>query len=151
VSAMDEKSQMKQAIIVTPSAGLSSEEIEAVIEEAKRLQEADSQEKEITLLKNRADDLAASVRKSYSEFGWMLDAPSQEQIKNALLAPSKSISQERDISPVVALHEALSELEAAAEVLSRAIFSIPDEEVSPKVEAAPENKPAGEDSEKGTS
>jgi molecular chaperone DnaK len=151
VSAMDEKSQMKQEIIVTPSAGLSSEEIEAVIEEAKRLQEADSQEKEITLLKNRADDLAASVRKSYSEFGWMLDAPSQEQIKNALLAPSRSISQERDVSPVIALHEALSELEAAAEVLSRAIFSIPDVAASPKVDAAQENKPAGEDSEKGTS
>lgn len=147
VSAQDEKSRNKQVVIVTPSAGLTSEEIEAIIQEAQQLQEADALEKELALLKNRAEDLAASVRKSYNEFGWMLDAPTQEQIKNALLAPSASLAKGMEPSSTVELRKALTELQAAAEILSRAIFSLPDEEPAAKTETQEEDKKADEVSE----
>jgi Ethanolamine utilization protein EutJ (predicted chaperonin) len=71
---------------------------------------------------NRIKSQAASVSKSYSEFGWLLDTIEQEMVREATqkakdLPPEKSNQQE--------LKDLLSRLESAGAKLTAALLNSP--------------------------
>ncbi|RKX46356.1 MAG: molecular chaperone DnaK [Thermotogae bacterium] len=69
VSAKDRATGKEQSMVVTGRQKLSPEEIEKIIQDAKRYEEQDKKRKEQIELKNRADDLAYTVEKSLKEHG----------------------------------------------------------------------------------
>lgn len=122
VSAKDKLSGKEQAIRVTPSTGLSKEEIDRMIMESKQFAENDRKTKEIAELQNKIDGQMSAIARSYSEFGWLLDRVEQEKLKKALLK-ARTLSPKED--NIELLRELLAELEDKAAKLADAMFSAP--------------------------
>jgi len=127
VSAKDKVSGKEQAIKVTPSTGLSKEEIDRMILESKQFAENDRRVREIAELRNRIKGQMAAITRSYSGFGWLLDSVEQEKIKEAI---QKARNLPPDESNISELRDLLQQLEGGAESLSAAIFSSPGDAAS---------------------
>ncbi len=122
VSARDKVSGKEQAIKITPSTGLSKDEIDRMIFEAKQFCESDRKLKEIAELRNRIRAQTSTITRSFSEFGWLLDSQDQTLVKESLLkGRGLSDGEEDDAS----LKELLATLEACAAKLASAMFSMP--------------------------
>ncbi|MBN1569090.1 MAG: molecular chaperone DnaK [Acidobacteria bacterium] len=123
VSAKDKLSGKEQAIRITPSTGLSKDEIDRMILEAKQFAENDRKDRELAELFNRIKGQMSALSRSYSEFGWLLDNVEQEMIKD-------SVQKAKDLSPeeedIALLRNLLMQLENGAQKLSAAIFSAPE-------------------------
>ena len=119
VSAKDKLSGKEQAIRITPSTGLSKDEIDRMILESKHYADNDRKAKQLAELLNRINAQMLAVSRSYSGFGNLLDAVEQEMIKNSL-HKAKNLSAEESDS--VMLRDLLTELERGAKKLSSAMF-----------------------------
>ncbi len=122
VSAKDKVSGKEQAIRITPSTGLSKNEIDCMIIEAKQFAAADRQLKEIVELRNRIKGNISVVTRSYSEFGWLLDSADQEMVKECL---QKARAMSEDESKLSYLLELVASLEACGSKLADAMMSRP--------------------------
>jgi molecular chaperone DnaK len=122
VSARDKVSGKEQAVKITPSTGLSKEEIDRMIFEAKRFTESDRKLKEIAELRNRIQGHVATIARSFGEYGWLLDSREQELAKESIQT-AKTMPDSEDNLP--AMKELLSNLEAVASKLSTAMFNLP--------------------------
>ncbi len=120
VSAKDQSSRQEQAIKVTPSSGLSSDEIMKIIDEAKSRAEEDRRQKENTILKNRIGGLLQTTSKTFSEFGWLLSENDQSFVRDALRVAKNA--EEGMITDVNFL-QLMQDLEQAASLLTQAMFS----------------------------
>lgn len=67
VSARDKFTGLEQAIQITPSSGLSPDEVDRLIMEAEAAAEKDRKEKELILQRNRLDSLIKNTRRTLSE------------------------------------------------------------------------------------
>jgi molecular chaperone DnaK len=84
VSAQDKMTGLEQAMQITPSSGLSPEEIERLINEAEASAEKDLEERELITQRNRLDNMIKNARKAMAEFGRSF--PTEEQMEiNAIL------------------------------------------------------------------
>ena len=108
---------------MTPSTGLSKEEIDRMILDAKQFAEKDKGAREALEIKNQIRGQMTAVARSYSDFGWLLDSAEQEMVKNAIQKAKNIPPEEESIS---ALKEALGQLENCASKLTAAMFSAPD-------------------------
>ncbi len=111
VSASDKVSGKEQAIRITPSTGLSKDEIDRMILEAKQAAVSDQRLKEIAETRNRIRGRAASLARSYSEFGWLLDQAGQAAAKAALQKAKELSPEEENLAQLQTL---LGELEDCA-------------------------------------
>ena len=75
VSALDKMTGLEQAMQITPSSGLSPEEIDRLIMEAETSTETDRQSKQLILQRNRLDTLIKNTQKAMSEFARSLSKP----------------------------------------------------------------------------
>ncbi|MBL8193247.1 MAG: molecular chaperone DnaK [Blastocatellia bacterium] len=119
VSARDKMTGLEQAMKISPSSGLSPDEIFNLIEEAKANADADRQQKEVLLLKNRLEGLLQNTQRSFSEFGWMLSEKDQESVRNSLLVAKDSLASE-DLGII---KQNLEELERTGRLITEAMFS----------------------------
>jgi molecular chaperone DnaK len=126
VSAKDQISGKEQAVRVTPSTGLSKEEIDRMILESKKFAEDDQNTKEITELHNRIKGHVSSLTRSYSGFGWLLDSAEQEMIKNAIQKARELAPDESDLE---SLNDLLMQVENGAASLAAAMFSAPESQL----------------------
>jgi molecular chaperone DnaK len=136
VSARDKVSGKEQAIRITPSTGLSKDEIDRMILEAKQAAASDRRLKEIAEVRNLLQGRSASLTKSYSEFGWLLNSATQESVKQALQKAKELPPGEEDLK---LLQELLKELEGSAAILADAMLGT---EVSRQPGAEPTSEDA---------
>jgi molecular chaperone DnaK len=120
VSAKDQTSGKQQAIKITPSSGLSPDEIKRIIEEAQFRAEDDRKRKEQTILRNRLESLVATTSKSFAEFGWLLTETEQVFARDTLKMAKTTSEQDDDSADYKAL---LQDLEKTASLLTQAMFS----------------------------
>ncbi len=120
VSAKDKVSGKEQAIRITPSTGLSKDEIDRMILEAKQAAASDRQLKQIAELRNKITGQLASLSRSYSEFGWLLDTAGQEMVKAAVQKAKDLHPEETNLK---VLEPLLAELEAGAARFADAMLS----------------------------
>jgi molecular chaperone DnaK len=120
VSAKDQTSGRQQAMKITPSSGLSPDEIKRMIEEAQYRADEDHQRKEMTLIKNKLDGLVATTSKSFAEYGWLLTEGEQVFARDTLKM-AKTVVETNDGS--ANLKSLLEDLEKTASVLSAAMFA----------------------------
>ncbi len=137
VSAADKISGKEQAIRITPTTGLSQEEIDRMILEAKQFAESDRRSKEIVELRSRIKERVTSIARSYSAFGWLLDDNEQEMIKDSIRKARALAAEEENFTSLTELH---SQLEDGAEKLTIAMFNAPSSAGSQAAEHAGESR-----------
>ena len=84
VSAKDKMTGLEQAVQITPSSGLSPDEIERLIIEAETSIEKDRGEKELIVERNRLDTLIRNARRAMAEIGKSFDLEEQQAINGVL-------------------------------------------------------------------
>jgi molecular chaperone DnaK len=119
VSACDKVSGREQAMRITPSTGLAKEEIDRMILEARQYAESDRRAREATELRNRIRALVSTVNKTFSEFGWLLDAPGQALLRDSIQKARGLKDEQEDLPDLKTL---LTQLEEGAGRIASAMF-----------------------------
>ncbi|MEJ5301537.1 MAG: molecular chaperone DnaK [Thermodesulforhabdaceae bacterium] len=95
VSAKDLATGKEQAIKITPSSGLSEEEIQNLIKEAELHAEEDHKKRQLVEARNRADSIIYSVEKSLRELGEKVDSATRSEIETQI-EKLKKLMEEND-------------------------------------------------------
>jgi len=144
VSAKDQGTGKEQSIRITPSSGLSDEEINKMVKDAELNADADKKKKEVVEARNQADTLIYSTEKSLSEHGDKVDAQTKEAIEKAL-ADLKEKSAGDDAA---AINAAIEELTKSAHKLAEEIYKAAQasqQEAQSPDDAAHANQHKGDD------
>ncbi len=78
VSAQDKATGREQQMRITPTSGLTPDEIERLVQEAVGFAETDRGTKEKVMLRNKLDSLLRNTQKSFSRFGGLLSQNDQD-------------------------------------------------------------------------
>lgn len=116
VSATDKMTGLEQAIQITPSSGLSPDEIDRLILEAEQSAERDREERELITLRNRLDNLIKNARKAMAEYGRSFPPEEQQEINGTLSQAdetAKSGSRSELEAALVKVEETASKITAA--------------------------------------
>jgi molecular chaperone DnaK len=119
VSARDLGTGKKQAIQVFPSGGLSEEEIQRIIEEGRKSAEEDRRRKELALLKNEAEGLLYSVRRTLDAYGDKAEPEMRKLIEKAVERMREVL--ERD--SYIEIKDALNDLKEVSYRFAEFIYS----------------------------
>jgi molecular chaperone DnaK len=92
VSAKDLGTGKEQAIQITPSSGLSEDEIKKMQKDAELHAEEDKKKKEKIETKNHADTLVYSTEKALKEYGDKVDADTKKKIEDKLEELKKALT-----------------------------------------------------------
>ena len=122
VSAKDKISGKKQAMRITPTTGLSQDEINRMTMEAKHFAENDRKMKDIAELRNRVQALAAVMIRSYAGFGSFLDPADKQKIQD-LIEETKVFNPNEENKEV--LNDIMARIEQGTSILSKAVFNAP--------------------------
>jgi molecular chaperone DnaK len=126
VSARDKVTGKEQAIRVTPSGGLSEEEIRSIIEDAKAHSEEDKQRLEVQRLRTRLEAMLESTERSLRTFGTMLTPGNRETVEEAIQNAKRSLESES----VSRVNQSLAGLQDVGRVLTEVMLYDP-EQISP--------------------
>lgn len=107
VSAKDLATGKQQQVTLTASSGLSSEDIERMVQEAEEYAEADKQRKELAELRNQADSLIHSAERTLKDLGDKATEQDKQAIESAK-ATLKSALEGDDVQTIKDGLEALS-------------------------------------------
>jgi molecular chaperone DnaK len=119
VSAKDQGTGKEQSIRITPSSGLSDDEIDRMVKDAELNADADKKKKELVELRNQADTLVYSTEKSLEEHGDKLDEETKKKIESAK-EEVKSVQSGEDVE---AIKSALEKLTEASHKLAEVIYN----------------------------
>ncbi|MGZ5438047.1 MAG: molecular chaperone DnaK [Pyrinomonadaceae bacterium] len=78
VSAADKATGREQQMRITPTSGLSQEEIDRIIKEAETMAETDRTQRDKVDLQNKLASLVRNTQRSFLEFGGLLEAEQQK-------------------------------------------------------------------------
>ncbi|HID93725.1 MAG TPA: molecular chaperone DnaK, partial [bacterium (Candidatus Stahlbacteria)] len=84
VSAKDKATGKEQSIRITAKSGLTEEEVERMVKEAKEHEEEDKRKKELIETRNQADNLIYTIEKNLKDFGDKISPDDKKNIENAL-------------------------------------------------------------------
>ncbi len=118
VGAKDLGTGKEQSIRITPSSGLSEEEIKKMQKDAELHAEEDKKKKEQIETKNQADTMVYSTEKSLKEYGDKVDADTKKKIEEKL-EELKKIQSGDDIE---AIKKAVGELNEVSMKLGEAMY-----------------------------
>jgi molecular chaperone DnaK len=121
VQAKDLATQREQKILVTPSSGLTEEEIGTIITDAKKHAEEDRRRAEFIRARARLEGLVESSQKTFNEFGSMLAADQQQQARKILEAAKRAL----DSGSASECTEALEKIAEMGKILSEVILYDP--------------------------
>lgn len=121
VSATDKNTGLKQDMKITPSSGLSPDEIDRLIAEAESSIELDRRSKEIIGMRNKLDSLVKNTQKTMAEFGKGL---SQEERREASKTLTEGASAVMSDSPEE-ITRCMEAVEGVAAQLTMAMLNAP--------------------------
>src|SRR5690606_23735095 len=94
VTARDEATGKDQKITITANSGLSDEDINRMVEEAKSHEEEDKRRRDQVELRNKADQLCYGVEKSLSELKDKLPADKVSDVESKVTSLREAIDRE---------------------------------------------------------
>jgi molecular chaperone DnaK len=118
VSAQDKATGREQQMRITPTSGLSQEEIERIITEAENAAESDRAMRDRLDLTNKLSSLVRNTQKTFSEFGKLLPKESQESGELLLKGGEEAMNS----SEIGEIRMALDGVERLARQLSNAMM-----------------------------
>ncbi len=113
VSAKDKATNKEQSIVIKASSGLSEDEIEAMVREAEAHSEEDKAFEEIVQIRNQADAMVHSARKSLEEAPDSVTAEEKQAVENAAKDLEEALKSEASKEDLEAKVQALSQAAAA--------------------------------------
>jgi molecular chaperone DnaK len=119
VSAQDKSSGRKQQMKVTPTSGLSSDEIDRMIAEAQSSAEADRRAKDLIAQRSRLEGLLRNTQRSFAEFGASLSQGERLAAQDAFVEAEELVKSEN----VEAIQEGFGRLERVAGLLTMAMLN----------------------------
>jgi molecular chaperone DnaK len=130
VQARDLATQREQKILVTPSSGLSEEEIQGIIDDAAKHAEEDRRRAEYIRTRARLEGLVDSNQKTFNEFGSMLAPDQQREARHILDAARKALES----GSASECTEALEKIAEMGRILSEVILYDPGTFTTDKTE-----------------
>lgn len=118
VSAKDLGTGKEQAIRITPSSGLSKEEIEKMVKEAQIHAEEDKKRKEEAEIRNHADTLIYTIEKTLKEYGDKVSQDERKKIEEKITELRKTL-EGKDIE---AIKKAMEELTTASHKIAEQMY-----------------------------
>ncbi|MCA1591304.1 MAG: molecular chaperone DnaK [Acidobacteria bacterium] len=109
VSAQDKVSGLQQQLKVTPTSGLSADEIDRMILEAAHSADADSRLKEIIALRSKLESLIANTGRSLKEYGGAL-SPDERQDAHATLSQGEDAIKSEELEEIQSAFQAVTRL-----------------------------------------
>ncbi len=137
VTALDKATNKSQSITIQSSGGLSEEEIEKMVDEAKEYAEADKNKKDLVEAQNSAESLLYQTKKSLSEHKDKLDPATIESIELAMNALEENMKEE----DTAKIQSGIQNLSEAAMKLGQVLYQNQDE----NAEEADQSEPDSED------
>ncbi|HHS12503.1 MAG TPA: molecular chaperone DnaK [bacterium] len=121
VSAKDKATGKEQSIRIEASSGLTKEEIEKMVNDAKAHAAEDKKHREEVEIKNMGDQLAYQTEKNLKEYGEKLDKETQSRVETAL-GRLKEANKSGNINEIKSATEALNQIwqEAASKMYAGA-------------------------------
>ncbi len=120
VSAKDKATNKEQSIIIKASSGLSDEEIDHMVREAEAHSEEDKAFEEMVQVRNQADALVHSARKSLNEAPDTVTAEEKQAVENAAQNLEEALKGEASKEDLEARVEALS---SASAVIAQKLYA----------------------------
>ena len=118
VSAQDKATGREQQMRITPTSGLTPDEIDRLIREADEFADSDRDAKEFVVLRNKLESLLKNTQKSFTKFGGLLSQNDQE-IAERTFAEAEAAGRGNNLSDV---SKALTNLERTASQLTKAMM-----------------------------
>jgi len=119
VSAMDKATKREQQMRITPTSGLSQDEIERIIAEAETSAEADRAQRDHLDLNNRLSSLVKNTQRAFLEFGGLLSQEAQENAQQMIKDGEAAI----DAKQIGEIRMALDGVERVARQLTDAMMN----------------------------
>ncbi|RMH19046.1 MAG: molecular chaperone DnaK [Gammaproteobacteria bacterium] len=94
VSAKDKNTGKEQSIVIKASSGLSEEEIEKMVQDAKAHEEEDKRFRELVDARNQADGVIHATEKSLAEVGDDLPADEKSKVEAAINSAKEAVKGE---------------------------------------------------------
>src|SRR5947207_930162 len=129
VSAQDKTTGREQQMRITPTSGLTPDEIDRLIHEADASAEADRQTKEAVGLRNKLETLLRNTQKSFTKFGGLLSGNDQQKAEGGCAESEAAISS----GNLDVINSVLSKLERVASGLTVAMMKPENEDVTSEV------------------
>jgi len=120
VSAKDKMTGLEQAVQITPSSGLSPDEIEHLTIEAETSIEKDRGEKELIVEKNRLETLIQNARRAMVEVGKSFELADQQSINSVLSDADEALSS----TSIDEIKIQLANVETAANRITAAMLTM---------------------------
>ena len=130
VSAQDKATGQEQQMRITPTSGLTPDEIEQLLKEAEESAESDREAKQMLVLRTKLESLLRNTQKSFTQFGGMLSENDQEIAERVLIEAEAAVKTDN----LDEINNALSGVERIATQLTTAMMQPLDEETSQNVE-----------------
>ncbi len=123
VSATDKATGREQLMRITPTSGLSADEIDRIIAEAENFAETDRTMRDKVDLDNKLRSLVKNTQRAYSEFGGLLSIENQENAQRILKEGEAALDAEQ----VGEIKMAIDAVERVARQLTNAMMKEPEE------------------------
>jgi molecular chaperone DnaK len=99
VSAVDKATGSEQQMRITPTSGLTEQEIDRIIKEAEAMADADRAEREKIDLQNKLSGLVKNTQRTFVEFGSLLDAE-QKAAGERILGDSETAMAAKELGEI---------------------------------------------------
>ena len=128
VSAMDKATGREQQMRITPTSGLSQDEIERIIAEAENSAESDRNLRDRVDLSNRLGGLVRNTQRAFTEFGGLLSQEGQESAQQLLKEGEQALGS----TEIGEIRMALDGIERLARQLTAAMMKQSTKEAETK-------------------
>jgi molecular chaperone DnaK len=119
VSARDMSTNQTQSVQITPSGGLSEDEISRLVEEATQQSQSDLVKRDVLQLKNRLEGMIYSNERVFEQFRDMLQESDSKKIHETLLKARVALNEEKKAD----LEGAIFDLNGISRTLSDVMLS----------------------------
>ncbi|HJU92250.1 MAG TPA: molecular chaperone DnaK [Pyrinomonadaceae bacterium] len=119
VSAQDKTTGREQQMRITPTSGLTPDEIDRLIRESEEFADSDKSTKELLVLKTKLDSLLKNTKKSFTKFGGLLPEIEQEGAEDVFTEAEAASKTDK----VEEIKIALNKLERLAGQLTSAMLN----------------------------
>ncbi len=133
VSAKDKSTNKEQHITITSSSGLSKDEIDRMMKEAKENESDDKRKREEIETKNKADTLLYDIEKNLKEHKDKLPADDVKKIEESIETLKKAISD----NDATRMKSAMEELQQASFKIGEAMYKASNNQAGDAPEGAP--------------
>ncbi len=127
VSAADKTTGREQQMRITPTSGLSPEQIDKIIKEAETMADSDRSETERIALRNKLASLVKNTQRTFLEFGGLLEADQQEAGQKVLAEGEGAVKSDE----VGEIRMSIDALERLGTKLTNAMMNQGTEETKP--------------------